>query len=1088
MTLIRKCLVFAVLAVLICGPSFAQITTADLVGSITDASGAVLTGVTVTAESASTGLTRKATTDASGNWTITLLPIGTYQLRAEKSGFKAATASNIVLAAGDRLRVDMTLELGSVQQSVEVSAVAPALQADSSSIGQLVSSNAVENLPLNGRNFIRLAQLAPGANESVQNAMSSGNRPDDRRRTSSISVNGMHDYANNFMIDGMDNNERAIGTMVLRPSMDALAEFRIQTNLYSAELGRTAGGVINLITKSGTNEFHGSVFEFLRNEDLDAKNFFAPAGPPPMDRQNQYGGSIGGPIRKNRLFFFADYEQFRYNLGQIFTSTVPTDAMKAGNFSGTAGIFDPLSLASDAGAPGGFTRARFANDVIPLSRMDPAAVRAAALYPSPQRAGLANNYTYVGNKTQRDDTADIRIDDHLSDHDTLYGRFSINDTNTHIPSQLPASNGIQVGGDTNAYPGQALQRSQGIQLNDVHIFGPDLVLELRAGYLRYALQSLPINYGLNVSQQLGIPNANFSLQSSGMTAFIPSGYRGLGDSNFIPELDYNNTFQYNANVTRIIGSHTLKFGADLRRRQINFASSNQPRGNFSFDANFTNDPSGRTPGSGNSIASMLLGYPSATTQNVLLINPGLRSWEFGGFAQDDWRLTHRLTLNIGLRYDVFTPFTEVRGSLANADLQTGTMLIPGQNGVSDTGNLKTDWKQFAPRFGFAYTISPKTVLRGGYGISYFPSNFGANSQLFRNPPYVSLYTVATTTLNPVNRVSDGFPVAVPVNPASPIGSIIADSLDLRPSYAQQFNITVQREFAGFVATAAYVGVLTRHQTVDYAADIGYPGPGPIAPRRPYYNQFPNVSGITLENSDAISNYHALQLSLEHRFSRGLTAQSTYTYGHSIDDGQPIGGGKPGSGPFPQLVNNRALERGNSDIDIRQRFVVMADYELPFARAARGLTRFVFSGWIANAVLVAQTGVPFTVTNSTARDNTGGGDRPNRVASGILSPDQRTVRRWFDTSAFVPQPLYTIGNSGRNILQGPPLRQLDFSLFKQFRPTERFALEFRAESFNLTNTPNLGIPAAALGAANFGTISDTGNSQARQLQFALKLLF
>jgi hypothetical protein len=1078
----------ALLTVLAAASCAAQVSTADIIGSITDASGAVLEGVTVKAQNTATGLSRQATSDASGNWLITLLPIGRYELSAAKPGFSTATASNVVLAGGDRLRIDLALPLGSVQQSVEISAIAPALQAESSSIGALVTSSAVENLPLNGRNFIRLAQLVPGANESVQNSMSSGNRPDDRRRTSSLSVNGMHDYANNFMIDGMDNNERAIGTMVLRPSMDALAEFRVQTNLYSAELGRTAGGVVNLITKSGANDFHGSLFEFLRNEDLDAKNYFAPAGPAPMDRQNQYGGSIGGPVRKNRVFFFADYEEFRYNLGQIFTSTVPTNAMKSGSFSGVAAVFDPLSLNPDPSASGGYTRTRFPGDLIPASRIDLVSARIAALYPTPQRAALANNFTYVGNKTQRDDTADIRIDDRHSDRDTFYGRYSVNNTNTHIPSQLPPSNGIQVGGDTGAYPGQALQSSQGIQFNLVHIFSSNLVLELRAGYLRYALQSLPINYGLNVSQQLGIPNANFSQQSSGLTAFISSGYRGVGDSNFIPELDYNNTFQYNGDVTRIVGSHNLKFGADLRRRQINFASSNQPRGNFSFDSNFTNDPTGLTPGSGNSIASLLMGYPSATTQNVLLIGPGLRTWEFGGFAQDDWRLTHSFTLNIGLRYDVFTPFTEVRGRLANADLRTGKLLIPGQNGVSDTANLSTDWKQFAPRFGFAWTPAPKTVLRGGYGISYFPSNFGANSQLFRNPPYVALYTVTTTTLNPVNRVSDGFPVAAPINPAAPVGSIISDSFDLRPSYAQQYNLTVQREFAGFVVTAAYVGVLTRHMTVDYAADIGYPGPGPIAPRRPYYAQFPNVSGITLENSDAISNYHALQLSLEHRLSRGLTAQTTYTYGHSIDDGPPIGGGKPGSGPFPQLVNNRSLERASSDIDIRQRFVLMVNYELPFARSARGFKGALAKGWIVNGIVVAQTGVPFTVTNATARDNTGGGDRPNRIASGVLPAGQRSFHGWFDTTAFVPQPLYTIGNSGRNILYGPPLRQLDFSLFKQFHPIERLTVEFRTESFNLTNTPNFGIPAAALGASTFGNISDTGNTQARQLQFALKLLF
>jgi hypothetical protein len=327
-----------------------------------------------------------------------------------------------------------------------------------------------------------------------------------------------------------------------------------------------------------------------------------------------------------------------------------------------------------------------------------------------------------------------------------------------------------------------------------------------------------------------------------------------------------------------------------------------------------------------------------------------------------------------------------------------------------------------------------------------------------------------------------------VDPANPVGSLTADSLDLRPSYAHQYNFTVQREFAGFVGSAAYVGSLVRHQTVDYAADIGYPGPGAIGPRRPYYTQFPNVSGITLENSDAISNYHSLQLSLEYRFSHGLTLQSTYTYAHSIDDGPPIGGGKVSAGPFPQLVNNRSLERASSDIDIRHRFVMMADYELPLGRTLHGIAGFLAHGWIVNAVLVAQTGPPFTVTNASARANTGGSDRPNRIASGVLPSDRRSPQQWFDTSAFGPQSLYTIGNAGRNILYAPPLRQLDLSLFKQFHLAERFTLEFRTESFNLTNTPNFGIPAAALGASNFGIISDTANAQARQLQFALKLLF
>jgi outer membrane receptor protein involved in Fe transport len=1065
----------------------AQIATADIVGRVTDSSAAVLVGVNINVENVATGAVRSTQTDSTGNYVVTLLPIGRYSIRAEQRGFRTSTVPEITLSAGDRARVDISLEVGALEQTVEVQARPPELQSDSSTLGSLINAQAVQDLPLNGRNFIRLAQLAAGANESVQNALSSGNRPDDRRRTSAISVNGQRDFVNNFLVDGMDNNERAIGTMILRPSMDALAEFRVQTNLYSAEVGRTAGGVVNLITKSGTNEFHGSAFEFLRNDKLDAKNFFAPTGPSPQLRQNQFGGSLGGPIRRNKTFFFGDYEGLRIRQGLVFVNTVPTEAMKAGNFAGVNPIFDPLSLRADPITPGRSLRDRFPGDQIPANRMDAPARRIAALYPTPQSVSLANNNTNTGARRQRDDTFDTRVDHRFSDQNTFFTRYSFNDTTTYTPPQLPRVGDIEAGGETGSFAGTALQRSQGLLLDDVHVFRPNLLMELKAGYVRYEVLSLPVNYGKNISQQFGIPNANFDDVSSGLVPITIAGFRGIGDANFIPIFAKNNIFEYNGSLTYIHGGHNLKFGADLRRRQVTFYSSNQPRGTYNFDGNFSNDPTGETVGSGNSFASFLLGYPQSTTRGYLLVWPGKRTWEYSWYIQDDWRVSPRLTLNIGLRYDVFTPYTEVANRISNVDPYAGKILIAGRDGVSDTAGVMTDRNNFAPRFGFAFTLTPKTVLRGGYGISFFPANFGANS-LHRNPPFVALYSVVTTPVDLANRISDGFPLPLPVDPRNPVGNVASFANDFVASYAQQYNVTLQRALPGVVVSAGYVGALGRKQVADYNMNLAPPGPGPINPRRPFYNVFPGIVGITRESSDTTSNYHALQLMAERRFSAGLTLMSNYTLGHAIDDTQTVAGGKPGNGPYPQMPGNRRLERANSDIDIRHRFVVMTNYELPFARSAKGTAGLLAKGWQVNAVLVAQTGTTFSVSNAAARANTGGGDRPNRISDGALPSGERSIQRWFDTSAFAAQPLYQIGTAARNPLYGPPLRQFDLSLFKEFPIREPMRLQFRAETFNLTNTPNFGIPNAALGTAVFGTISDTGNFIPRQLQFALKLLF
>jgi hypothetical protein len=413
--------------------AYAQSTTADIIGTATDASGAVLPGVQITIRNLATGAEYPVVTDGNtGQYIVTLLPIGRYSIRAVGEGFKTLTIPEVTLAIGDRLRQDLHLELGLLTQSVEVTASSPALQADSSSLGSLINERAVQNLPLNGRNFVVLAQLAVGASEGESAGLPSGTRPDDRRQTSAVSVNAQPTSFNNFLIDGMDDNERFIGTVIVKPSIDALVEMKVQTNLYSAELGRTAGGVMNFVTKSGSNDYHGSLFEFVRNEKMDARNFFAGATKPPY-KQNQFGGSVGGAIIKNRTFFFGDYERFTMRQGQTFTSTVPTLAMRQGNFSGLNAVFDPLSTRANPSVPGGYLRDRFAGDQIPLSRMDPVSVQLMNLFPVPQTSGLVNNYTLSPAKPQDNDTFDVRIDHRLSDKDSLFVRYSLTTPTRSFP-------------------------------------------------------------------------------------------------------------------------------------------------------------------------------------------------------------------------------------------------------------------------------------------------------------------------------------------------------------------------------------------------------------------------------------------------------------------------------------------------------------------------------------------------------------------------------------------------------------------------------------------------------------------------------
>jgi hypothetical protein len=1055
----------AALCLVISSAAIAQVTTADIVGRVTDSSNAVLPGATVTVENVGTHETRVAPTNESGDYAFTLLPIGTYTIKIELQGFSTQNA-RMTLAAGDRARVDAKLQVGAVAENVTVTGESPLLQTDTATLSSLVTEKAVQDLPVNGRNFVRLVQLVPGATEGVPNSLASGTRPDDRRQTSAISINGALDNQNNQLIDGIDNNERFIGTVIVKPSIDAIAEVKVQTNMYTAEVGRTAGGVVNIVTKSGSNDFHGSLFEFNRNDRFDARNFFATTGPKPALDQNQFGGSVGGPMVRNKTFFFGDFEGFRSTQGVTFVSTVPTAKMRAGDFSElSAVLYDPTTP----------PRTPFSGNIVPPVRLDPIALKYMALYPLPNGAGLANNFTGINNRTQNSSTADIRIDHRFSDASSLFARYSYNDVDTFTPGALPEVNGVQPGGNNGQFPGPNTTKADAVQTNFLHIFSPSLVSEVKVGFGYGDIESLPLNYGANLSAAFGLKNVNIDAITSALTPMNPAGYASLGDATFIPLITSNKTLQVSGSVTRTSGPHNIKIGAGLVSRRMRQFQSSSAVGTIAFSTALTDNGAGS---GGNSIASFLLGYPATVARTHTLFDPHYRTTEPGAYVQDDWRATSWLTVNAGLRYDIYTPLAEANNNLSNIDLSALKLLIASQNGVSETAGVNTDYSNLAPRIGFSATLPRDTVLRGGWGLAYFPGNYMSQS-LMKNPPFVSTYGPVTSTGAsgglPNLLLSNGLPLPTPTDAVNLAGTIIGVEQDFKNTRVQQFNLIAEKQFAGNVVGAGYVGSRGAH--VAFAIpnlDLAPAGPGAIQPRRLFAAQLPNVTTIGMFESDFESTYNAMQLVFQRRHRNGLTLGSNYTLAHTM-----------WTSPTPNDVN--VIERFDADFDVRHKVVFSANYELPFGQQFTGAAKQIFAGWQVNGIAYWQSGLPFTVTNSTARSNTSaGGDRPNVVGTPAIS--NPTIAEWFDITAFAAQPINTIGNAGRNILHGPPNRRLDLSLFKIVDLAASVRLQLRIEGYNVTNTPSFANPNAGLGAPGFGTITSTGNSIPRQMQFAAKLLF
>jgi hypothetical protein len=1082
-------------------------------GEVRDPSAAVIPDAKITLTEIRTNQEYSAKTDESGFYAIINLAPGSYTLAAQAKDFKRFVQEGIQLATGESIRVDPTLMVGSPSENVTVTSDAPLLRSESGSLGQVVSNRSIIELPLNGRNFLGLVGLAAG----VANPPGGSTTP---------RINGGRPRTNEYLYDGISVLQPEPGQVALYPIMDAIQEFKLEVNSPSAEFGRFNGGVVNLTTKSGTNQFHGSLFEFFRNEVLNARNLFAPATvanpKKPVFRRNQFGGVLGGPIIKGKTFFFVDYQGTRQLVNRVRTSTVPTLLQRQGIFTEAINkvvpaVYDPTTTVAKAG--GGYTRTQFLNST--LTYMDPVAVALLNRFPLPTKSGTSNNYTRNGNEPDNLDQFDVRIDHRFSMRDSIFGRYSYAIDKSSPVTPLPDGSGSITSGfiGVNSTLGQSLASEY------IHSFSDRTTNELRVGYTRRAITQAGTELDSPPSQTLSIPgipsNAAFS---NILPTFTINGVQQLGSPS-------NASLNSRTDVTEIVdmvsflhGRHTIKAGLDFRWERLDIIQPPQPTGVFNFSTVGSDLPG--VSGTGNALAGFLLGQVNTFSIDLQqkVIRPRAHIQEY--FVQDDWKATRNLTVNAGLRYTLNFPSTEVDNQGAVFNLVTQQLDYLGQNGFPDSAR-ELHKANFGPRLGLAYRMTEKTVLRSGYALVFI--EMAGITTPFINPQFPYIQTATNRTLDNVNPafiLSQG--PSVPsrsLTPDAGLGQgVYTVDRHLGSGYMQQWNLTIEREIAkNFIFEIAYAGNKITHLgipdtninqlTVDQL-QAGNSLTKSVA--NPYYGTIPRQSSLGnptisaaqllkpyprfttvsfFRNNVGNSHYDSLQAKLERRASKGIAFLISYTRSKLLDDASSVFSSSIYTGPavtnYPVADSfNRRLERDVSSGDMPNVFSGSVTYDLPLGPGHglgnSGLVGMLIGGWKVGAIVSIQSGLPLAVTQATNNNAFAGFSvqRPNRVGNPVL--DDPTTAMWFDTSAFQAAPQFTLGNASRNPVRGPGYWNMDLALIKQTRLQEAVNMEFRAECFNLTNTPPLGSPAVVLGNAGFGTITSAGDP--RVIQFALKVSF
>jgi hypothetical protein len=1090
----------------------AQVGGGALTGDVSDQAGAAVPGATVTITAVGTNLARTSITGSDGRYAIPGLAPGTYQVRVELNGFRPLTRDGIRLATGETVRLDLELAVGGVAEAITVRADAPLLRSETSGLGQVVDNRRVVDLPLNGRSFISLASLAPGV------ALPPGS-PLPR-------INGGRPRTNEYLFDGISVLQPEPGQVAFFPNIDAIQEFKIESNSPPAEFGRFSGGVVNLTTKSGGNAIRGTVFEFFRDDALNARNFFASTNRiKPSYQRNQFGGVIGGPIRRNRTFFFADYQGQRQTIGRTVISTVPTLLQRQGVFTeAIAGrvpaIYDPATTVP--GAAGGAARSPFPGNTIPVERMDPVARTLLQRYPLPTGAGTANNYARVGDETVNHDQFSLRIDHRFAtDRDQVFGRLTRFQEEFIPVTPLPEGSGVTTGTlgpqDTTSWSfASSYQRA----------FSNNVLNELRIGDTRRTVGRTAAQLNGSASASLGLPGLPSNAQfPNTVPTFLIGGYQQLGSPP-------NTASDFGTSVTEIAdsltwlkGRHTFKMGADLRWERLNVVQPPSPTGSFTFSNLFTDLPG--TANTGTPLASFLVGQVQLFSIDLQQEQIRNRAHFQEYFVQDDWRVADRVTINAGVRYTLNFPSTEENNQAAVFNRDTQQLEYLGRDGHPRAAR-RLHKNNFGPRFGIVGRVTDKTVVRTGYAMVWI--EMAGITTPFTTPAFPFLQTVSERTLdniNPAFTLAAGPRVApVGLTPDAGLGQgVFGVDRDLGSGYVQQWNASLQRELTADISIeVAYTGSkithvgipdtnlnqLTAAQLAQGAAltqPVANPYFGiiprssslgnPTIPRAQLLKPFPQYTTVSLyRNNVGTTFYQGAYVKLEQRLSRGLSYLVSYTRSKLEDDASSVFDASILTGPianYPVADSfNRKLERDYSTGDIPHVFVSSAVWDIPFGRnrphEARGVLGAIVSDWTLTGVLTLQSGMPIAVTQITNNNAFAGFgiQRPNLTGDPTLPADERLVGRWFNTAAFTAAAPFTLGTSSRNPVRGPGYRNLDIAVIRRVSLPSGQALEVRAEVFNLTNTPPLGAPNGVQGSPAFGTI--TSALDPRVVQLALKFVF